>query len=105
MVLIDMVDYQDKLQKMVDDGIKNGIYKLADDNTLKDLKLFKSFLYRSFRKYKHCKEILSKSNHPGQVYVTAKTHKFIYIDEITIDNLKTTRPIIAQTGTYTYNAA
>ena len=103
-VLIDMVDYQNKLQKMVDDGIKNGIYKLADDNALKDLKPFKSGLYRSFRKYEHCEEMLSKSNHPGQVYVTAKTQEFINIDEITIDNLKT-RPIIAQTGRYTYNAA
>ena len=24
--------YQYKLQKMVDDGIKNGIYKVAEDN-------------------------------------------------------------------------
>ena len=47
-VLIDKTDYQDKLQKMVEDGIKNGIYKVAEDNTLKDLKLFKSFLYRNF---------------------------------------------------------
>ena len=48
-VLIDNTDYQDKLQKMVEDGIKDGIYKVAEDNTLKDLKLFKSF--RSFRKF------------------------------------------------------
>ena len=89
---------------MVDDGIKNGIYKVAEDNTLKDLKLFKSFLYRNFRKYEHYEEMLPKSNQPGQLYGTAKTHKFTNIDEITIDNLKF-RPIIAQTGTYTYNAA
>ena len=38
-VLIDKTDYQDQLQKMVDDPIKNGIYKVAEDNTLKDLKL------------------------------------------------------------------
>ena len=36
-VLIDKKDYQDKLQKIVDDGIKNGIYKVTEDNTLKDL--------------------------------------------------------------------
>ena len=48
--------------------------------------------------------MLPKSNQPGQLYGTAKTHKFTNIDEITIDNLKF-RPIIAQTGTYTYNAA
>ena len=33
---------------MIDDGMKNDIYKVAEDNTLKDLKLFKSFLYRNF---------------------------------------------------------
>ena len=89
---------------MVEDGIKNGIYKVAEDNTLKDLKLFKSFLYRNLRKYEHYKEMLPKSNQPGHLYGTVKTHKFTNIDEITIDNLKF-RPIIAQTGTYTYNAA
>ena len=103
-VLIDKTDYQDKLQKLVDDGIKNGIYKVAEDNTLKDLKLFKSFSYRNFRKYEHYEEMLPKSNQPGQLYGTAKTHKSTNIDEITIDNSKF-RTIIAQTGTYTYNAA
>ena len=41
---------------MVEDGIKNGIYRLAEDNTLKDLKLFNSFLCRNCRKYEHCEE-------------------------------------------------
>ena len=50
---------------MVEDGIKNGIYKVAEDNTLKDLELFKSFLYRNFSKYEHYKEMLPKSNQPG----------------------------------------
>ena len=103
-VLIYKTDYQDKLQKMVDDGTKNGIYKVAEDNTLKDLELFKSFLYRNFRKYEHYDETPPKFNQPGQLYGTAKKHKFDNIDEITIDDLKF-RPIIAQTGTYTYNAA
>ena len=96
---------------MVDHGLKNGIYKVAEENTLKDLNLFKSFLYRSFIKYEHCEEILPKSNHPGQVYGTAMTHKFdeiimmkywsnMNIDEITIDNLKI-HSIITQTGTLT----
>ena len=44
------------------------------------------------------------SNAPAKLYGTAKTHKFNDISEITVDNLKF-RPIIAQTGTYTYNAA
>ena len=46
--LIEKTDYQDMLQKIVDDGIKNGVYEVAEDNTLKDLKLFKSFVYRNF---------------------------------------------------------
>ena len=103
-VLIDETGYQDKLQKMVEDGIKDGIYKVAEENTLKNLKLFKSFLYRNFRKYEYYEQILPKSNQPGKLYGTAKIHKFTDIDEINIDNLKF-RPIIAQTGTYTYNAA
>ena len=35
---------------------------------------------------------------------TAKSHKFENLNDITVDNLKF-RPIIYQTGTYTYNAA
>ena len=31
-VLMNKTGYQYKLQKMVDDGIKNGIYKVAEDN-------------------------------------------------------------------------
>ena len=60
-VLIDKTDYHDKLQKMVDDGIKNGIYEVAEDNTIKDLKLFKSFLFRNFRKYELYEEMPPKS--------------------------------------------
>ena len=98
-----MTDYQDKSQKMVDDGIKNGIYKVAED-TLKDLKLLKSFLYRNLRKYEHYEKMLPKSNQLVQFNCNAKTHKFTNIVEITMDNL-TFRPIIAQTGAYTYNIA
>ena len=59
-VLIDKTDYQNQLQKIVDNGIKNHIYKVAEDNTLKDLKLFKSFLYRNFRRFEHYEEMLPK---------------------------------------------
>ena len=41
--------------------------------------------------------MLPKSNQPGQLYGTAKTHKITNIDEITIDNLLF-RPIITQTS-------
>ena len=48
--------------------------------------------------------MLPKSNQPGQLYGTAKTHKFNSIEDITLENLKFC-PIIAQSGTYTYNTA
>ena len=46
----------------------------------------------------------SVSNQPGKLYATSKTHKFNWLDEITVENLKF-GPIISQVGTYTYNAA
>ena len=45
-----------------------------------------------------------KSNQPGRYFVTAKTHKFDSVNDITLDKLKL-RPIIDQTGTYIYNAS
>ena len=48
--------------------------------------------------------MLLKSNQPGLRYGTAKTHKFNSIEDIALENLKF-HPIIAQSGTYTYNAA
>ena len=47
--------------------------------------------------------MLPTSNQPGQLYGTAKTHKFDNTADIAVDNLKFC-PIIAQSGTYTYNA-
>ena len=47
--------------------------------------------------------MLPKSNQPGQLYGTATTHKFDNIEDITLENLKF-RPMIPQSGTYTYYA-
>ena len=58
-------DYQDKMQQMINDRIRDGVYKVTEDNTLDDLKTFKSFLYRNFYgKYEHYKKMLPKSNQP-----------------------------------------
>ena len=40
-------------------------------------------------------------NQPGSIYATGRTHKFNSLDDIKVYNLKF-RPIISQTGTYTY---
>ena len=93
------------MQEMINDGVSDGVYKVTVDNTLDNLKTFKSLLYRNFYgKYKHYEKMLPKSNKPGQLYGTAQTHKFNSIENITWENLKSC-PIITQSGTYTYNAA
>ena len=89
---------------MIDEGIQNGVYIVTEDRTLKDLKLFCSFLYRNFTKYEHYEQMLPTSNQPGQLYGTAKTHTFSNTTDITADNLKF-HPIIVQSGTYTCKAA
>ena len=48
--------------------------------------------------------MLPTSNQPARLYGTAKTYKSASPDIITTEKLKF-RPIIAQNGTYTYNAA
>ena len=102
-VIMNKSDYQNKMQQMMNDGIGDGIYKVTVENTLDDWKTFKSSLYHNFYgKDEHYEKMLPKSNLPGQLYGTAKTHKFNSIEDVTLENLKF-RSIIAQSGTYTYN--
>ena len=61
-------------------------------------------MYRNFYTYEHYKSMYLHSNQPAKLYRTAKTHKFNNIQEIQKENLKF-RPIIDQTGIYSYNAA
>ena len=104
-VIMQKDDYNHKLQQMIDEGIKNGIYTPTEDNTLNDLRKFQVFLRRNFKeKFARYEDMRPVSNQPGSIYAGAKTHKFNSSDEINIDNLKF-RPIISEIGTYTYNAA
>ena len=41
-------DYNHKLQQMIDEVIKNGIYTPTEDNTLNNLRKFQDFLRRNF---------------------------------------------------------
>ena len=45
-----------------------------------------------------------RSNHPVRFFATAKTHKFEFIGDISLESLNL-HPIIDQTGTYIYNAS
>lgn len=43
------VDYNNIVQTMIDNGMKNKIYEETVVNTLKDLRNFQEFLYRNFQ--------------------------------------------------------
>ena len=52
-VIMNRSDYFKKMQHMIDEGIQNGVSIVTEDRTLEYLKLFRSFLYRNFKKYEH----------------------------------------------------
>ena len=97
-------DYIAKMQTMIDDGITCDVQRPKSDNTLKDLKTFREFLYRLFKDHSKNEDMLPTSSQPTRLYGTAKTHKFGSPGMITNEKLKF-RPTIAQTGTYIYNKA
>ena len=73
---------------MVNEDIKNGIYKKTTYTTLHDLKLFQDFLYRNFKDCKDYEKMRPVYNHPGGLYASAKTHKFDNINDVNLDHLK-----------------
>ena len=83
---------------MINGGIQQGIYKETDDNIVKELESFQSFLYRHFKNSKipHYRQMLPSSHQPACFFATDKTDKFENINDITINNLKL-RPVIGQT--------
>ena len=92
------------MQNMLDKGIQDDVYETATDTILPDLKKFNRSVYNHFKKSELYDELTSSSSQPGQLYGTAKTHKFQDPSEITLDTLKF-RPIISQVGTHTHSAA
>ena len=43
-VIMNKNDYQNKMQQMINDGIRDGIYKVTVDNTLDDLKELRNYI-------------------------------------------------------------
>ena len=99
------VDYVAKVEDLISKGINDGVYlREEDDNTIKELKSFQSFLYRYFASHSQYKNMWPTSSQPARLFATAKTHKFDEISQINLHDLKL-RPIIDQTGTHLYNAS
>ena len=93
MVVLKKSDYVQKVDIMITDRIRDGKYKVANDNTHKDLSNFQSFLYRHFKNNKYYNDMRPQSNQPARFFESAKTHKFNNIDDITVEDLKL-KPII-----------
>ena len=85
-VIMNKADYHNKLQEMIDDGIKNGTYTPTEDQTLLELKRFKDFLYGNFKNFEHYEKMIPPSSQPARLYGTAKTHKFTDIKNIDCQN-------------------
>ena len=103
-IIMNKQDYMQKLEDMLNEGIKRGTYEQTTDTTKQDLETFQSFLYRNFKNHPSYDKMRPKSNQPARLYATAKTNKFNNHDEVTVEKLKF-RPIVGQTGTATYDAA
>ena len=97
-------DYVNKMNEMIDDGIKEGTYVESEDTTFDDLKHFKDFISYNFKGHPKYNKMMPAAHRPARMFGTAKTHKFNNYDDIRIDNLKL-RPIMDQSGTMVYNAS
>ena len=81
------------MQRMIDDSITCGIYTPTTDNTLKDFKTFRDFVYRIFKDYaKYDKNVTNLKR-----AFTAKMHNFVSQNIITTEQLKFP-PVFAQLG-------
>ena len=101
--IMNKTDYQNKVQKMINDGISKGMYVHTEDTIIKDLSSFQSFLLRHFKDHPQYKDMRPSNNQPARLFATAKTHKFHNIKDGNLKELKL-RPVIDQTGTCYYHA-
>ena len=57
-VIMNKKDYNKKVEEMINEGIEQGKYEETEDNILKELESFQSFLYRHFKEAPCYKDIL-----------------------------------------------
>ena len=72
---------------MLQQGISEGKYVKTEDNILKELKSFQSFIYRHFKKLTFYKDMMPSSHQPTIFFTNGKTHKFENFDDINIKEL------------------
>ena len=94
-VIMNKIDYDKKVEQMINEGIEQGKYEESEDNILKELESFQSFLYRHFKDTPYYKQMLPSLHLPARFFALAKTHKFDDLRDINVTNLKL-RQIIDQ---------
>ena len=94
-------DYTKNVESMLPQGILEGKYVKTEDDILKELKSFQSFIYRHFKTSKFYNDMMPPCHQPARVFTRTKTHKFENFDDININELKL-QPIIDQSGTCYY---
>ena len=67
-IIMDSNKYYKKLETMLKEGIKKGMYKETTDTTLLDFKLFQEFLYCDYKDYKDYEKMRPVYNHPARLY-------------------------------------
>ena len=86
-VVMNKVDYVEKVNGRINEGIQRGKYEMTTGTTYKDLEKFQSFLYRNLKRHPRYNDTRPVSNHPARFFATARTHKFDDYSLIRANNL------------------
>ena len=86
-IIMNRSDYTKKVESMLQQGISEGKYVKTEDNILKELKSFQSFIYRHFKKLTFYKDMMPSSHQPTRFFTNGKTQKFENFDDINIKEL------------------
>ena len=92
-----------KVNDLIEKEIRDGVYEYTSDRKHEDLENYRSFVHRHFEQSNFNKDIWTDKNQPERLFCTAKTHKFINLQDITL-NLKF-RAIIDQSNSFSSKAA
>ena len=66
-------DYNKKVEEMINEGIEQGKYEETEDNILKELESFQSFVYCHFKDVPYYKQMLPSSHQQARFFASAKT--------------------------------
>ena len=66
-VIMNKIAYVNKMNQMINDGIRDGTYTESMDTTIEDLSHYRDFLYRNFSKHSKYKKMFPASHRPAHI--------------------------------------